>query len=157
MEGKINSFEASNEPSTSLGARLLAFHQTPRLTSAIHHRLLILLRMFNRLSLLSPRNWFLALCLILRVKVFNHTFTETSIMTLLVEKFEIYYTQDIASFGTSIPADNFQSVCSETFWPPYLIVKEYSPKPKSRNAFSLPLIPCTSSSSNLSFPCLSKR
>jgi hypothetical protein len=76
--------------------------------------------------------------------------SKISVTNVVVEKFKFNYSRDIASFKISIPADNFQSVCSGTFWPPDLIVKEYSPKQKSRTAVSLPTAAPSSSSSGTS-------
>lgn len=46
-----------------------------------------------------------------------------SITNLVVEQFKFNYDNHIR-----VHADYFQFVCSGNFWPPNLIVKEYSPK-----------------------------
>lgn len=58
--------------------------------------------------------------------------------TIKVEKFKFSYDRQVASFKINVPPEHFATTSSPSFWPEYLVVKEYKPKIKNRIPIRLP-------------------
>ncbi|KAH8283714.1 hypothetical protein KR044_002849, partial [Drosophila immigrans] len=54
-----------------------------------------------------------------------------------VEKFKFAYDRQIASFKINVPPSLFETICSPSFWPEHLVVKEFKAKVKNRTPIGL--------------------
>lgn len=79
----------------------------------------------------------------------SYILSNLSTENLVVVKFKFNFIRKISSFKVSISAVHLPIVYNESFWPPDLIAKEYTPKQKTHAPMSLPSLSVAKNLKNL--------